>query len=213
MYKTNSELMAEAKLSLEGKWGLAAGTTFLYMLLINALGLVPILGSLITIVLGGPFYYGMVRFQMALSRDNDAKLEQIFEGFKGNNIANKIITYILMGLFITLWMILLIIPGIMAAYSYALTFYLLAEDPDLEPMEALKKSKELMDGHRMRLFMLHLNFFGWAIACLFTLGIGYFWLAPYIGVSHVKFYDDLTKDSRNNEDSASDKNVFSHLVD
>ena len=77
--------------------------------------------------------------------------------------------------------------------------------PDLSPSEALRKSKEMMDGYKMKYFTLSLRFFGLALLCVLTLGIGFLWLAPYMQVTVAKFYDDL-------RGGAPEQDVDSHLV-
>ena len=92
-----------------------------------------------------------------------------------------------------LWMLLFIIPGIVAAYRYAMTSFILAENPELTAGEAINCSKELMDGNKWRLFCLNFSFIGWIILCGFTLGIGYLWLTPYEQAANAAFYRDITR--------------------
>ena len=94
-------------------------------------------------------------------------------------------------LFIFLWMLLLIIPGIIASIAYSQTFYILAEDDTIGSMDALRKSKEMMNGYKWKYFCLVLRFVGWFLLCILTFGIGFLWLSPYIQVSYAKFYEDL----------------------
>ena len=94
-----------------------------------------------------------------IARNKDAKIEQLFEGFR--NFGTSILAYVLMVLFIILWTILLIIPGIIAAISYSMTFFIIAEDETICAYEALKKSKEMMNGHKWKFFCLGFSFFGW----------------------------------------------------
>ncbi|GHT57847.1 hypothetical protein FACS18945_2990 [Bacteroidia bacterium] len=89
------------------------------------------------------------------------------------------------------WSLLLIIPGIIAAISYSMTFYIIADDPAISAMDAINKSKKMMYGYKMKYFCLSLRFLGWALLCILTLGIGFLWLMPYIQVTFAKFYDDL----------------------
>jgi uncharacterized membrane protein len=146
-------------------------------------------GTLVSIVITGPLTLGWVGFVLALSRNQNPKFEQIFGGF--NRFGTALGAYLLTLLFIILWMLLLIVPGIMAALSYSQTFYILSEDPSIGAMDAIRKSKEMMYGNRWKLFCLWLRFIGWLLLCILTLGIGFFWLAPYMAVSMAKFYDDL----------------------
>ena len=132
---------------------------------------------------------GICMFTLSLSRNENARLEQIFEGFR--NYGTVLGAYLLMIVFIFLCALLLIIPGIIAAIAYSQTFYILAEDDTIDSMDALRKSKEMMDGYKWKYFCLGLRFIGWALLCVLTLGIGFLWLSPYIQVSYAKFYEDL----------------------
>ena len=90
-----------------------------------------------------------------------------------------------------LWSLLLVIPGIIASYNYAMVPYLMAENPDLSPRDATERSRAMMDGNRMRLFFLHFSFIGWDILATLTLGIGELWLRPYKQAAEAAFYRDL----------------------
>ena len=103
-------------------------------------------------------------------------------------IANLLIT-----LYTALWLLLFIIPGIIAAYRYSMTYYILAENPELSASEAIDRSKELMDGNKYRLFCLGFSFFGWIILSVITLGIGSIFLNPYMQAANAAFYRDITE--------------------
>ena len=189
MVKENKELMAEARESLSGNWGLAIGTFLVYGIIISSLQFIPVVGSVLALFIAGPMLVGVSMFSLSLSRGENARLEQIFEGFK--NYGTVLGAYLLMVVLILLWMLLLIIPGIIAAIAYSQTFYILAEDDAISSMDALKKSKEMMDGYKWKYFCLGLRFIGWALLCILTLGIGFLWLSPYIQISYAKFYEDI----------------------
>jgi len=189
MVKENKELMAEARASLSGNWGLAIATFLVYGIIISIFQVIPTVGSVLALFIAGPMLVGVSMFSLSLSRGESARLEQIFEGFK--NYGTVLGAYLLMVLFIFLWMLLLIIPGIIAAIAYSQTFYILAEDDTIGSMDALKKSKEMMDGYKWKYFCLGLRFIGWALLCILTLGIGFLWLSPYIQISYAKFYEDI----------------------
>jgi uncharacterized membrane protein len=192
MKTTNSTLTQMARESLEGKWGLAVLGTFVYFIVLMGVQLLaeidPLL-MIVTLIISGPIALGFITFSLNISRDNDPKVENIFEGFQ--NFKSAVGAYLLMLLFIFLWMLLLIIPGIIAAFSYSMTFYILADDPSISPMDAIDKSKAMMKGKKWKYFLLNLRFLGWALLCLLTFGIGFLWLIPYIQVSIAKFYDDI----------------------
>ena len=95
------------------------------------------------------------------------------------------------GLYIFLWSLLLVVPGIMKAYSYAMTDYILAEQPELPAGEVLARSKAMMDGNRWRLFCLQFSFIGWSLLCALTFGIGDLALRPYREAASAAFYREL----------------------
>ena len=184
--------MAQARESLKGKWGLAIGTYIVFMLIMFAIQLIPIAGFIISFLITGAMSLGLAIFTLSLSRKQDAKLSQIFEGFQKFGVALG--AYILMGILVILWMLLLIIPGIIAALAYSQTFYIIAENDSIGPLQAITKSKEMMKGNKWKYLCLGLRFIGWGLLCILTLGIGFLWLAPYIMVSLAQFYDDIAKE-------------------
>ena len=99
---------------------------------------------------------------------------------------------LLQAVYIFLWTLLLIIPGIMASYSYAMTGYILAEHPELTAGEAIAQSKAMMAGNRWRLFCLQFSFIGWDILCALTLGIGNLALRPYEMAAIAAFYREIS---------------------
>jgi len=193
MKTENVVLMQMARESLKGKWGLAIGTFVVYMLIAGILQMIPIIGPIAPLIISGPLTLGLAVFSLSISRNQEAKLEQIFHGF--NNFGTALGAYLLMILFTLLWMLLLIIPGIIATLSYSMTFYIIADDSSIGAMEAIDKSKKMMDGYKWKYFCLGLRFFGWACLCILTLGIGFLWLMPYMQVSMAKFYDDVKANS------------------
>jgi uncharacterized membrane protein len=189
MKTENKDLMKQAREALSGKWGLAVGTFLVYILIMGGLQIVPVAGYIASLIIGGPMGVGIAIFSMAISRNQEAKLSQIFDGF--NKFGVSLGAYLLMLLFIILWMLLLIVPGIIAAISYSQTFFIIAENDSIGSMEAINKSKKMMDGYKWKYFCLCLRFIGWALLCILTLGIGFLWLGPYMMVSFAKFYDDI----------------------
>ncbi len=185
----NRDLMAQARESLRGRWGLAIGTFVVMQLIMIGVQMIPSVGGIGGLILTGPMSLGLVIFALSLSRNQDPRLPQIFEGFQRFGVALG--AYLLMVLFVCLWLLLLIIPGYIAIYAYSQIFYIIAEDANIGPLDAIRKSKEMMRGNKWKLFCLHLRFIGWALLCILTFGIGFLWLAPYMFISNAKFYDDL----------------------
>lgn len=184
-----SELMKSSKEALEGKWGLVIGTFLVYMLLAGGLQVFPMMGGIVSLLIAGPFAVGLSKFSLHISRNEEARFEDIFSGFI--NFLNAFLAYVIMTIIIVGGMILLIVPGIIAAIALSMTYFIIAEDNSISAIDALKKSHKMMDGHKMEYFFLSLRFLGLALLCVFTLGIGLLWLIPFMYVTVAKFYDNI----------------------
>ena len=185
----NKDIMTKARASLNGRWGMAIGAALLYGLLIAGIQIIPLLGAIVSLLIGGAMTLGYNTFTLAFARGEDVKISTVFDGF--NHFGTALAAYLLMALFTILWMLLLIIPGIIAMYSYSMTFYILAEDKSLSALEAIGKSKQIMAGNKWKLLCLSFRFFGWILLSIITLGIGFIWVAPYMSISFATFYDDI----------------------
>ena len=182
-------VMQKARESLKGQWALAIGTMVVYQLVSIVPTLIPYIGDILGFLLTGPLMFGITKFAIQLSRRENPELEQIFDGFK--NFGKNLLSYFLIILFFFLWSLLLVIPGLIALFSYSLTFYLLVEEPHLTPMEAIKKSSAMMNEYKWHLFTLFLWFLLLSLGCILTLGIGFFWLLPYLQISLARFYEEV----------------------
>jgi uncharacterized membrane protein len=136
---------------------------------------------------------GLNKFFLKVARKQGPEFTVLFDGF--SRFAVALGTYLLIALFVFLWSLLLIVPGVIAALSYSLAFYLLVDNENIGAMDAIKRSKELMNGYKWKLFCLGWRFFGWALLCILTLGIGFLWLGPYMATSMALFYEDVMKQS------------------
>jgi uncharacterized membrane protein len=187
-----AEITKKARETLRGRWGLAIGFSLLMILISTAISLVAELvpgGVIIDWLVDGPFQLGGVIFYLHYTRRGKPALNMLFVGFR--SFGKALAIYFLTLIFILLWALLLIIPGIIASYAYSQTWYLLANDPSLDAMEAIRRSKAMMQGHKWRLFCLVLRFIGWSLLCVLTLGIGLLWLIPYMSTSMACFHNDL----------------------
>ena len=189
MQTTNRDLMQQARDALKGRWGLAVGGNVIYIILGMLIQAIPRVGWIGGLIVGGPLLLGWTAFFLSFSRKQEAQLSQLFEGFQ--NFTRALVTYLLLILFVVLWTVLLVVPGIMAALSYSQTFFILAENPQMESLDTLRKSKTMMLGNRWKLFCLFWRFFGWCLLGILTLGIGFLWIMPYMQTSLARFYDDL----------------------
>lgn len=185
----NDILLDRAREALRTNWGLAIGTFLIYSILSGTGGMLTPPLPLINLIIAGPLALGAAEFSLNYSRRKEVRLEQIFNGF--NRFSTALGAYLLMLAYILLWSLLLIVPGIIAALSYSMTFFILHDHPDMKAEEALEKSKAMMDGYKMKLFNLCLWFFLLSLLCILTLGIGFLWLIPYVHVTMAEFYEDI----------------------
>ena len=204
----SSELKDLALEKLRGNWGPAILVMFIYGLILNLPGvpqyffdeqseirhLISLVATIYAFILGGPMTFGMANYFLKYIRDENPETGDMFEGFK--DFGRTFGLYFLMMLFIILWTLLLIVPGIIAAIKYSQAFYLLRDNPDMQGGEAINESKRLMDGYKGEYFYLSLSFLGWALLCLLTLGIGFFWLAPYMQATFSFFYEKRIEEDK-----------------
>lgn len=201
MIREASALRAAARQSLNGNWGGAVVVTLFYLLVYAG---VPaafsifeevyhisfgFFGNVLQVLLM-PIAFGYaVIYLMLVRTGKECKIQDLFEGFP--DYTRIWGTQILMGLYVMLWTLLFIIPGIIKSYSYSLTNYILKDEPELKFNAAIERSMDMMNGHKFDLFYLHLTFIGWGILSLLTLGIGFLWLNPYMMTAQAQFYEDV----------------------
>lgn len=135
---------------------------------------------------------GYVRFNLNLLRGENPQFTDLFGYY--SKLGKGILLVIIRGVFVFLWSLLFVIPGIVAVYRYAMMPYILAENPDMSVMDAMRKSKEMMYGNKWRLFCLHFSFIGWTLLAALTCGIGMLWIAPYMSAAEAAFYEALKPD-------------------
>jgi uncharacterized membrane protein len=185
----NKILMANARESLKGVWGLAIGALIVYIVVFCVVGLFPVIGTIVTYIIVGPMTVGGVRFTLAVSRKGRPEIGQLFSGF--DRFGTHLAAYLLQAIFVALWTLLLIVPGIIAAHAYSMTYFIIAEDSSISASEAITKSKKMMKGNKWKLSCLGFRFTVWLLLAMLSFGIGFLWIGPYVYVSLAKFYDDL----------------------
>lgn len=176
-------LKANAKEALRNKWGIAILTLLLYSVVMGAAAGVFAVGQLI---LAGPIETGLALVFLKLVYRDEAKVEDLFQPF--NNFVNTFFAGLLVGIFTFLWTLLFIIPGIIKGLAYSQTFYIMNEHPEYTGSEAIKASQEMMRGHKGELFLLQLSFFGWFLLGVITLGLAFFYVAPYYQTTMAEYH-------------------------
>lgn len=180
----------DAKSQLKGNW---VKVGFIYLVLsiitIIATWIPGFIGFIVALLIAGSITLSYVFVAFKVRDGEVVYFEDVFSGFKHTLKALQL--YLWQTLWVILWSLLFIIPGIIKGYSYRLAFYVLADDPETDFRTALDKSKMLTEGYKLDLFIADLSFVGWSILCLFTFGIGYFWLSSYIQVTYANLYKQI----------------------
>jgi len=160
---------------------------FTILIFLTVFLVIMFIGIAVRVFLFAPIEVGCKRF-FIMSRVQETELNELGFAFT-NGYWNVVKTEFLRSLFISLWSMLFVIPGIIKSYEYRMIPYLLAENPKLEYSEAFRISKELMDGQKWDTFILDLSFFGWMLLSACTCGIlSVFYVAPYMAYTDAELY-------------------------
>ncbi len=151
---------------------------------------ISVVGAIVSLIVGGAVRLGHACYNLNLTDGYDASVGDLFSEF--DRFADGFVMNLLLTVYTFLWSLLFVIPGIMKAYSYAMTPYILFEHPEYNPNYAITLSKEMMMGHRFRLFCLQVSFVGWsllaaipAVVAVVAFFYGINFLLPLILVSAV----------------------------
>lgn len=208
----NSKIRAIAREKLEGNWGDAALVTVVMVACAMVLNSAFQYGGMFAFSSAGPdisgaaasgtsligtciflpIAYAYSILMLSLVRGGKIEVSGLFKHYNGRVFVTMLLRYI----YQILWTLLLVIPGIIKGYSYAMTEFIMNDNPELEGNKAIEASMEMMKGNKMRLFLLDLSFIGWAILCLLTMGLGFILLEPYMYASRAAFYEDLKGDNK-----------------
>lgn len=175
-----AELKAMAKSQIKGNIGIL----FVCSIILSLIG-----GTVVGFIIVPALQLGLIVIYMGLARGKNAEIGDLFSRISlvGRALWLSIIT----GFFIFLWSLLFIIPGYVKTFAYSMAPYILAENPDLTAREALRRSKEMMVGHKGELFVLYLSFIGWFFLCMITLGLAGIYVGPYINATVLNFYNSI----------------------
>ena len=182
---------------LKGNWKPVVVFTLVYNLVMGVAQFIGSTSDLVSILISlfilVPLAYGYNVAFLDFKRTVQAvKIEQLFDGFK--DYSRVVLTGLLQGIYIFLWTLLLIVPGIIKSLSYSQTNYILKDYPELKNNAAIELSMAMMKGHKFDYFCLILSFIGWILLGILTLGIGLLWVSPYIATASAHFYEDVKED-------------------
>ena len=187
----------------KGNWGILIAAFIIYGIINGAAGYT----FIASLILYGPITTGYNALYLHRIQNRPPDIAVMFSGF--SNFVNTMLLGLVNKLFIALWYLLFVIPGIIKSLSYSMSYFIMAEHPEIDQSEARRRSIAMMKGNKFRLFCLYLSFFGWIILSIFTLGILLIWVYPYIMLSTAAFYEDIKgKDPSINSENAEFANGF-----
>lgn len=159
-------------------------------LILGIIGVGLVIGLVLTWFVKNPFVVGCKSFFLKNSWEN-ATFGCVMDGFRGN-YGRVVVTMLFKDLLVFAGTLLLVIPGIILTYSFRMVPYILAENPDIEATEALRLSRDMMQGNKWNAFVLDLSFLGWFILTAFTCGIlGIFYVNPYYYATDAELYQAI----------------------
>lgn len=171
-----------------GQWLYPVLCTLLYAAVASMASSIPVAGLLVSAPLGFGFSVAFLQFVRG-EAEEDNLVTRPFAVF--NHYGRWLGASLLVALFVFLWSLLLVIPGIVKAYSYAMTPYILHDNPEMGVSDSLRRSQQMMKGYKTKLFLLDLSFIGWLLLGFITFGIGLLWVCPYMETARAKFYEEL----------------------
>ena len=185
------ELAGTARRALKGRWRIAVSASCIAFGIHMGAGMLPFFGRFAGILLS-PLTAGMMLFWLRLIRGEELELAVVFDPF--GRYWRFVWGSVRPFLFILLWSLLFIIPGIVASCRYAMTLYIMLDDPGIQVEDAMEESRRIMYGHKLRLFGYCLLMVLMIVAVtVFTLGIGLIWLIPWLGAFMAAFYESIRR--------------------
>ena len=154
----------------------------------GALSAIPAIGAILGFSAYAVFGFGMLLIIYDITAGVKPDVTRVFDGIKLYNWLNIILTYFISSVFVALWSLLFVIPGIVKSISYSMAPYILVENPDMQPMDAINASKAMMNGHKTDYFVLMLSFIPWMLLCAVTFGIAGIYVIPYMETTFFNFY-------------------------
>ena len=206
--KQNQDYKNEALKALSGSWPHSLVATIIYLAILSVLAMPSYMinfgitfpsyisggSGIIFILIVYPMALGFSNSFRLLYETGDNRLTRNAFSLGFDNWIHNVLGMLLTSVFIVLWSLLFLIPGIIKCFSYAMTPYILVEHPEMSVNKAIDESIYLMDGHKFDYFYLALSFIGWIILSIMSFGIGFFWLIPYMQTTMAAFYADLKKE-------------------
>ena len=188
-------LMQNARLQLKPFWPLSVVVCMVYGILIGGPSELNAYGELLSILLAGPLQLGLCIYFLKIYNGNNPSFFDLFEGFKP--LLNVLLVFIIINALTLLGLFFLLVPGIIISLGFSMTYYIIAEHPEMQFNEALEYSWKMMDGHKRELFSLHLRFIPLYLLGLLFFVIGIFLVIPWHNLSITSYYNAIKQKNIN----------------
>lgn len=204
--KTFSELRQESKVQMSGWWFNGVILTIVFGLCSAFLSGAPsllfspdsfvgsILSLAVAVFVAMPLSMGWIASFVRFNRGESLEISNLFSTFQAPYYKKSIGVYLLGSIYILLWTLLLVIPGVIKSLSYSLAPYIMYDNPELTAEEAICQSMKMMEGRKMKLFLIVLAYVGVSLLSILLLCIPMLWVVPYFQTIYVKFYEDACAD-------------------
>ena len=195
MNVTNAELRFRARKQLGGNifatmWLMTMVVCIIAGAILGAAAYIPFA----VLIIYGPLEYGLSRVLSKTARGSDrVNVGDLFAAFR-ENFGRALVLGLLEILFVFLWSLLFIIPGIVKSYAYSMCFYIQQDSENKNWSYCLKESQRRMKGYKMKLFLLDLSFIGWYILGMLCFYVGILFVEPYHQQARANFYETYIKD-------------------
>lgn len=214
MIWSRAELKTRAKLALSGSYWYAFLISFLILItggshlgsgggtgggsgddefkfwMVILIFIIIVLALAVRIFIGYAIEVGGRKFFIKLP-EGDTDLRYIGYGFRRDRYHDILVTMLSRGIYITLWMLLLIIPGVIKMYAYRMVPYILADNPGIGRTRAIELSNQMTMGEKFDIFVLDISFLGWYLLGALALGIGVLFVQPYYDATNAELYFKL----------------------
>ena len=189
---SNLDLMRDTRKVLSPHWGVAVLVAFIYAVIIGVPSNVfDGLTGAIPLILAGPFSLGIALFSFSIIRNEEPHFHQLFQGFQSPIFFKSFLAYLCYTILIIVGMVLFIIPGIIVALGFGLTFFVMADRPELSFTDCLQESWQLMDGYKLKYLGLSMRFIPWYLLGILCLGVGVLMVIPWHQATIARFHEEV----------------------
>lgn len=186
---SNAELKSLAKEQIKGNILMLIIIAVIISTINGVVRVIPVIGWVAVFFSCGVLSISLAAIYLNLAKGQKPNIEDLQLGM--NQWKEGAMLYLLLVIYVTLWSLLFIIPGLIKYISYSQAFYILADNPGMSGQQALEESKKMMNGRKWEYFMLSLSFIGWELLSICTFGIAYIYVIPYSTATFTNYYNSI----------------------